>query len=918
MAVNQAQILEQLEHIIGLLDQNEFIYGFMTAFEFPKATITQIRQGGSRNVAKQSNHIGIKNKLYYQPAALTDDIELALEERIADPAIAKNKIRFILLTDFERFLAWDTLAQERLDIEFKELPRNYSFFLPLVGLEKHILHSENPADVKAAVKMGKLFDLIKVNNALSNSEDIHALNVFLTRLLFCLFAEDTGIFEKGQFSSAIKGCTAKDGHDVDQFLCDLFEVMNSPENSTLRQKFPVHLSDFPYVNGGLFSADEPIPELGLKGRRILLECAEEDWSAINPDIFGSMFQAVIDVEQRSRLGQHYTSYSNIMKVIQPLFLDSLRDELDKQRKSANGLKHLLVRIGKIKIFDPACGSGNFLIIAYKELRLLEIEVIQALREIEQAFFMSGIHLDQFYGIEIDDFACEIARLSLWLAEHQINTQWEAQIGSAPPVLPLKSSGKIVSGNSLRLDWNDVCPKDIEDEVYVIGNPPFLGTLGRSNEQRADMQAIFCEFKSLGNLDFVGCWFWKGAKYIQDSRAELALVASNSICQGEQVATLWPPIFDLGLNIHLAYPTFPWANNARDKAAVHVIIVGLSARAKTPRLYQQVEKEWHSQEVSNISPYLLEGSNIAVVARSKPMVNGVPPLLFGNKPTDGGYLLLDRAEYDELLKHEPLAAPWIKKVLGAAEFLNAKERWCLWLVGITDAEIQAMPLVYNRAQKVAETRRKSRDKGAQKLAERPHLFRDLKNPDTYILVPSVSSERRTYVPIGFFNADVISTNLNFILPNGTFYEFGILTSILHNDWMRLVAGRLESRYRYSATVVYNTFPWPTVSDAQRAKIEALAKEVYLTREDFPGRTLAELYDPNKMPPELLAAHHALDKAVDALYRNKPFKDAAERLSCLLSRYEEMVKEAAFNEAMEKETKAKAKIKAKKTKLLAEKI
>lgn len=889
MAVNQAKIFEHLEQLIEKPEKDEFIYGFLTAFEFPKSTLSQIRQGGARNVAKEPGHVALKNKLYYQPVADTDDLESAFEQRIADVAVTKNKIRFVLATNFVRFLAWDTLTKERLDIEFEELPRNYGFFLPLVGLEKAILNSENPADVKAAEKMGKLFDLIKARNDLSKAEDIHALNVFLTRLLFCFFAEDTGIFEKGQFTSAVKSYTSEDGSDLDQFLMNLFSVMNSKLDSPLRRSLPIHFTTFPYVNGGLFASDERVPELGLKGRRLLLECSAMDWSAINPDIFGSMFQAVIDVGQRSRLGQHYTSYSNIMKVIQPLFIEPLRSELEKQRTSTNGLNRLLVRLGEIKIFDPACGSGNFLIVAYKELRLLEMDVIRALLQNDpQSFFMSRIHLDQFYGIEIDDFACEIARLSLWLAEHQLNKQWEEHIGSAPPALPLRSSGKIWSGNSLQKDWQAVCPKGADDEVYVIGNPPFLGTLGRSDEQRVDMQAVFSGFKSLGGLDFVACWFWKGAQYIQNSRAELALVATNSLCQGEQVATLWPSVFKLGLCIHFAYPTFAWANNARDKAAVHVVIVGLSGRSKTRQLFQQVDGQWHSKLVSNISPYLIEGSNIAVSAKTKPMVKNVPQLLFGNKPTDGGHLLMDRRERDMLLKLEPQAAPWIKRVMGADEFLNGKERWCLWLADITNKELQSMPLVLNRVQKVAEARRKSPDKGAQKMAERPHQFRDLNNPNDYILIPSVSSERRTYVPIGFYDASVISTNLNYILPNGTLYEFAILTSLMHNDWMRLVAGRLESRYRYSATVVYNSFPWPSVTNEQRNSLIALAKTVLLTRENYPENTLAELYDPLKMPADLLEAHQTLDKAVDRLYRDKPFRDSTERLSCLLERYEALTK------------------------------
>ncbi|WP_353244644.1 DNA methyltransferase [Providencia sp.] len=891
MAVNQANIFEQLEHLTKELDPDEFIYGFMAAFNFPKATITQVRQGSSRNIAKETGHVGLKNKLYFQGATVNYDIDALLDEHIANPVMTKNKIRFIIVTDFVRFLAWDTLSKERLDIELDELYSNYGFFLPLVGLEKAIINSENPADVKAAEKMGKLFDLIRISNDLSKPEDIHALNVFLTRLLFCLFAEDTGIFTSGQFTSAIKSYTEESGKDLDVFLEQLFTVLNSAPNSSKRRHLPTHIAAFPYVNGGLFASDEPIPELGKKGRKILLECGSMNWSEINPDIFGSMFQAVIDVEQRSRLGQHYTSYSNIMKVIKPLFLEPLEAELNKQGRSIKGLKALLVRIGKIKVFDPACGSGNFLIVSYKELRKLEMRAIETLNQLEsESFSLSGLHLSQFYGIEIDDFACEIARLSLWLAEHQLNTQWEAAFGSAPAALPLRDSGNIYSGNSLQLDWEQVCPKGSEDEIYIIGNPPFLGTLGRSDEQRNDMKNTFSGFKALGYLDYVACWFWKGAQYIQNSRAELALVATNSLCQGEQVATLWPPIFKLGLNIHFAYPTFTWSNNARDKAAVHVIIVGVSSQAKTRKLFHLVDNEWHSEFVSNISPYLLEGSNTVITPRTKPLIKNVIPLLFGNKPTDGGNLLLDRIERDELLLKEPKSECWIKKILGANEFLNSNERWCLWLVNATDADLQKMPLVKKRIDAIRELRLKAGHPAALKMAKKPHLFMQISQPTSgnYILIPRVSSERRTYIPIGFFSSEIISSDRNFILPNGTLYEFGILTSLLHNDWMRLVAMRLKSDYSYGNKVVYNTFPWPDVTENQRKQIERFAEDIILTREEFPGHTLAELYDPNKMPERLLTAHQALDKAVDKLYRDRPFKDATERLSCLLARYEELTK------------------------------
>ena len=897
MAVNQAKIFEQLEQLTSEIDRDEFIYGFMSAFDFPKATITQVRQGGARNVAKEAGHVALKNKLYFQPVVEGSDLNALLETRLSEPGIAQNKIRFVLVTDFIRFLAWDTLSKELLDIELDELHSNYGFFLPLVGLEKAIVSSENPADVKAAEKMGKLFDLIRIQNDLSQPADIHALNVFLTRLLFCLFAEDTGIFAKGQFTSAIQSYTEEDGRDLDFFLDQLFTVLNSEPGSAKRQNLPVHLTVFPYVNGGLFSSDQPIPELGKKGRRILLECGTMDWSEINPDIFGSMFQAVIDVAQRSRLGQHYTSYSNIMKVSQPLFLDSLQAELDKQlqvaaNKRAKGLQALLVRMGQLKVFDPACGSGNFLIVAYKELRKLEMAVIKALEEVDpQGFAMSGLHLSQFYGIEIDDFACEIARLSLWLAEHQFNNQWQQAFGYAPSALPLRESGNIYCGNSLDLDWDIICPKSKTDEVYVIGNPPFHGHVGRSDRQRKDMEAVFAGFGPLGYLDYVACWFWKGAKYINGTQAELTFVSTNSICQGEQAATLWPSIFSLSIKIHIAYQTFQWANNAKDKAAVHVVIIGLSGKdnKKESLLFQNIDGVWHEKTALNISPYLLEGGDTVVRPIPKPMCKNVPAMKFGSLPNDGGNLFLDFQEMSELLSKNAFFHKWIRPVIGAKEFLNGQKRWCLWLVDASEDDLFNLPEISERLRVIKETRAKAGYPAALKTSKTPHLFMQISHPSEgkYIVVPKVSSFRRTYIPIGILDSNIICTDLNNIIPGGDLFEFGIISSVAHNEWAKLVAGKLKSDYRYTSTIVYNTFPWPDVTEAQRKEIERSAEEVLLTREEFSGCTLAELYDPDKMPNALLAAHQVLDSAVDRLYRDRPFKDAADRLSCLLARYEALV-------------------------------
>ena len=469
MAVSQASIIQSLENLVSDLDQNEFIFSFLDAYGFPKSTITRLRkEGDSRNVAENGD-IGLRKQLYFRAVDQGEDLNAQLDALCESSVVERNDIRFVLVTDFKNLLAVDLKADERLDIEIQELDKNYAFFLPLAGYEKAVMYSEHPADLKASEKMGQLFDLIRERNELTNSEDIHALNVFLTRLLFCFYAEDTGVFEEGQFSYALESYTKEDGSDLDQFFSDLFMVLDLEENAAERKKMPAHFQSFKYVNGDLFSADEPIPEFSRKARRILLDCARLNWSEINPDIFGSMFQAVIDQEQRGNLGQHYTSVSNIMKVIQPLFLDALYAELEKAKGNEKKLKALLVRLQKLSIFDPACGSGNFLIIAYKELRRLEMQVIDALNAASQqtVMYYSGIKLSQFYGIEIDDFACEIATLSLWLAEHQMNTEFKAKFGYAEPALPLRDGGNVVCGNSLRLDWEEVCPLYCKQDIFIF-------------------------------------------------------------------------------------------------------------------------------------------------------------------------------------------------------------------------------------------------------------------------------------------------------------------------------------------------------------------------------------------------------------------------------------------------------------------
>lgn len=953
MAFNQAQFFDGLEKITqaianGQQPQSKFILDFLALLDISKTTLNDIKSQNTRtNIAKhpELGEVALKQKIYFKPvgknygdllsdSGLTgsEQLENALQTLKTDPLIKTHKIRLLVVTDFQTLLAYDVKTDDTLDVEFVELDKDYAFFLPLVGLERAKDFSEHPADVKASEKMGRLFDFIKRYNEFDTKDDIHALNIFLTRLLFCFFAEDTGIFDKDSFCQTLQSTTQTDGSDTNTFLHDLFEVLDLPMDSPQRANKPSHLTKFPYVNGELFREQYWIPEFNARTRRILLDCARMNWAEINPDIFGSMFQAVIDTQQRGNLGQHYTSVSNIMKVIEPLFLQGLRAEYEQlaslsndnahKNQKAKRLDELLTRLGNIKVFDPACGSGNFLIIAYKELRELEIKVWQAKLDMMKGNsqnlawdfgFDSVISLDNFFGIEIDDFAVQIARLSLWLAEHQMNVKFHEAFGQSRATLPLKDSGHIVQGNSLRLDWQAVCPNDGEQEIYVVGNPPFGGSGNRSDEQTADMEKVFVGFKKFKFLDFVTAWFWKGANYLKNShdkgsQAKMALVSTNSIAQGEQVAMLFPYIFELGVEIGFAYQSFPWKNNAKHNAGVHVVIIGLEMMNEGQKtIYSQVDGIWHSEKVKNISPYLIAGSNLAVESRNEPLHSGTK-MVYGNKPVEGGYLILSTEEKNQLIQKYPVLNNWIKKLVGADEFLNGKQRYCLWLVAnesnLNELEkVLELDEIANRVVQVKKMRLASRDIGANKLAERPHQFRDLHNPSKYIIVPRVSSERRKYIPLDFLSHEIICTDRNQMIPNGTMYEFGILNSIIHNDWMRLVTGRLESRYNYSGTIVYNTFPFPTVTDEQKKHIERLAEEILLTREDFAGDTLAKLYDPDTMPESLKIAHQNLDDAVDKLYNPKGFTDTASRLAHLLERYETLINAEKEQQVIDKQAKKK---------------
>jgi hypothetical protein len=885
--MNITQITDSLQNLLNDFDKDEFIYQLLRAYNIPNASIARLKKGGL-NLSKNPNEIDWKTKLFYKIAEPTENVHEIIEELKANGKALKNAPRFIVVTDFTTLLAWDVKMAEDLDIPLTQLVQHYDFFLPWAGMEKATHQYENPADVKAAEKMAKLYDEISKDNrnvATLTKEDVHSLNVFLSRLLFCFFAEDTGIFEKSQFTHDIKDHTQEDGSDLHTYLDRLFELMNTPLRD---DSLPKHLRDFPYVNGGLFQQKHQAPTFSRRSRAILIECGELDWAAINPDIFGSMIQAVITPEHRGGMGMHYTSVPNIMKVIEPLFLDNLLEEFESAKGNLKKINELLKRIWHIKIFDPACGSGNFLIIAYKKMRALEMALFKEIDRINQTFSnqFTGISLDNFYGIELDDFAHEIAILSLWLAEHQMNQEFFKEFGRTRPALPLKATGNIVHGNATRLDWEVVCPKKDNDEIYILGNPPYLGARMQSEEQKFDMDAVFKEFTNYRDLDYIACWFFKGTEYIKGVKSKLAFVSTNSINQGLQLNLLWPSIFKLGIEIDFAHTSFKWQNNAKKNAAVVVVIVGLvNENNSTKYLFTNGVRKG----VKKINAYLGEGMTTLVERRSKPL-SFTQEMSFGNMPNDGGGLILSRDEKDKIIEHFPQASEFIRKLYGAAEFIRGEERFCFWIKNDKVADAEAILPIKERIELTRRHRLASKDKGTQDLAKRSHQFRDLKEAKkNQIIVPRVSSERREYIPTGFLDKDVIISDSAQVVYDAEAYMMGILTSKMHMIWMRQVGGKLKSDYRYAKDLVYNTFPFPPISDRQKDELKKHVFRILAEREEHSEKTLAQLYDPDKMPEGLRKAHRQNDLAVERCYRFKPFESDEERLEYLFKLYEKMIEE-----------------------------
>ena len=810
-----------------------------------------------------------------------------------------DRPRWIVTCNFAEFDVYDmeNPKGEPSRILLKDLGKEFYRLQFLVEQQGIHLQREMEVSMKAGEIVGKLYDAFVTQYDAADPESLRYLNILCVRLVFCLYAEDACIFGKrDQFHDYLAHFSTE---DMRMALVQLFDTLNTPTEKRSKYLKP-ELAAFPYTNGGLFADYIDIPQFTDELRDTLLQHAslDFDWSEISPTIFGGVFESTLNPETRRSGGMHYTSIENIHKVIDPLFLNDLQTVFEDCLEEKNIKKRMLRlhelqdKMASLRFFDPACGSGNFLTETYLSLRRLENEIIKQIYSIEQLNAFENpikVNIHQFYGIEINDFAVTVATTAFWISEAQMMAETERIIKHDIDFLPLKSYANIHEGNSLRIDWEEVCPKEELD--YIIGNPPFVGYSLQSKEQKEDLLHIFVDekgkpFKTAGKIDYVAAWYYKAAQMMQGTHIRSALVSTNSITQGEQVAAIWKPLkYLFGIHIDFAYRTFRWDSEASLKAHVHCVIVGFSVMpSDKPRL---LFDNGQVIEAKNINGYLIDAPDIFVESRKSALGN-VPVITTGNRPADGGHLIIEQEDYEDFIAKEPMAKPYIKQLLGSAEFINNKKRWCLWLVGISPHILRGLPMVMKRIEQCKNERLNSPDAGRRKLADTPALFRELQNPDDYVAVPKVSSERRKYVPMGFLHSDIIPTDLLFIIPSATLYHFGILESNVHMAWMRAVCGRLKSDYRYSKDVVYNNFPWPSPTAEQQAKIEQTAQAILDARKLYPDSSLADLYDPTLMPKELLLAHRQNDRAVMTAYGFSTKMTESECVAELFKRYAELVK------------------------------
>jgi hypothetical protein len=809
----------------------------------------------------------------------------------------------IVVSDFTSFVfILNDGTNQKTEFALADFPKHVKLFGFLINQASQKLAEEDPVNRNAAEAMARLHNQLRDDNYTG-----HDLELLLVRLVFCMFADDSGIFDHGILQAYLNERTSDDGSDLGPRLVQVFQTLNTPIEQRQSSLDEV-IASLPYVNGGLFAESVQTPYFNSEMRRDLLNAMKLDWSKVSPAIFGSMFQGVMDEKERRNLGAHYTSEKNILRVIKPLFLDDLYQEFahalrSGPRKKYGELRTLQDKLAELKFLDPACGSGNFLVITYRELRRLEHKIVaQLAKDAGQQDMLASagqgvgtlkVNVDQMYGIEIDEFPSLIAQTAIWLTDHQMNVEYSHQSGRTFKRLPLTRSATIVNDNALTKDWAEViAPSELD---YILGNPPFVGKNQRDDEQADAMSRVFADINDgWKSLDFVSSWHVKACKYMkQNTHIQAALVSTNSITQGEQVPVLWPYLKSLGVNLNFAHKTFQWQNDAKGVAAVHCVILGFALFDRPEKIifeYTDIKAEPIEVLANNINPYLVDASDVIVYPRMKPISN-VSQMINGSKPADGGFLLLTPGERADILATEPQAKKYIKKLVGADEFLNNGERYCLWLVDCPPQELRAMPKVMQHVEGVRAFRAASKKPQTRELANTPTLFAEIRaqKEGSYLLVPKVTSENRSYAPIGFMSHEVISTDRNHTIPNATLYEFGILSSKMHMSWLASVCGRLESRFNYSSKLVYNTFIWPEVTETQTNEIEALAQAILDARAEFPDASLADLYDPLTMPPALAKAHKALDRAVDKLYQKSPFATDAERVAMLFEKYQGVTRE-----------------------------
>ena len=800
--------------------------------------------------------------------------------------------KYVIVSDFKRIRLEDLEENEQYEFELKDLANNIYLFDFILGHTKRKYKDEDPVNIKAAELMGKLHDSLK-----ENGYEGHPLEVLLVRLMFCLFADDTGIFENGYFTYYIEKKTNVDGSDVGLHLTYIFQILNTPENE--RQKnLDEDLKNFTYINGKLFEESLQIPSFDSDTKKNLLDCCYFNWSLVSPAIFGSMFQSVMNSVERRDIGAHYTSEKNILKTINSLFLSELWDEFNYHKNNKKYLQKLLERISEIKLFDPACGCGTFLIITYRELRRIQIEIHKKLRQegkytqqiiVNIEDFNSDINVDAMYGIEILEFPVRIAEVALWLVDHQMNLELSKTFGDYYVRLPLKTSPNIIQGNALEIDWNDFVSKD--DLTCILGNPPFAGKKRRNDQQNNDMKNICGHIKNYGILDYVCCWYIKSAEFIKDTKnIKVGLVSTNSITQGEQVGILWDYLInEMNIKIHFAHRTFKWFNQAKGKAQVYVIIIGFAAiEAKTKYIfdYETPSSDPIEQKVNQINAYLVNQKDVLIKNRSKPICK-VPEISFGSMPNDNGNFLFTDLEKDIFLEEEPGAKQFIHPLISAKEFLNGKRRWCLWLKDVNPSEIKNLRKVVERIANVREFRLMSKRQSTKKLAEIPYLFGEIRQPNSgdYILIPRHSSEHRKYIPMAFLSSGKIVGDSCTIVKNANLYHFGVLTSSMHMAWVRQICGRIKSDYRYSNKLVYNNFPWPkTPLQRHVENVKNRTIELINIRKEYED-SLADLYNPLLMPKKLTEAHEKVDRAVELCYRSERFNSDLERLQYLFELYDD---------------------------------